>query len=635
MSRQDILNEKLLSADTSLHDENDDDGTKVHASMLKETKTLMLHAVIVGGLAVITYGLRFNVVVLYAKSFLDNYSLISTITYISCLFGGAVCLVVGSIADKYRFDVLIILALLWNTIFWYGEAVSFNFAFFAITYILGGVDETSLCVGYVTRMLPVSESKHYVSTLYQIYSISVVFAPVIGGIIAHFWGYRAVFYTSATIAVILLIYSLIFVGNKQKHLEEKQIRKLSRFYSMNTIVTNVLTNENDTINTIDTNDTNDENGGLRIREAGNNTDDDNDDRDDRDNETGEDNDNNYDHGHKWRTSVDHRFPVCLVSIDSKLKTPTENKDKETTSTSVNHRAGNEDSTGPRTDNLKKIGGIESKASLAKNESGLNEFGSIKYQWFLTVMFSIEYALTMGNEAIFARWYSAYIIDNFDGNIIISTAQYATLGLFVFAGMGVIKRIVKKEKDGNVNNTSNNNNSNNKYSSLTALENNKNNGNNNTNIKSYTLSNQKMLIPMICSIILAILTCFVCPTNGLVRGYNWIDSKVNGSENNDHIDSKHEYIWAYFIYLAVIGFGIGLCNMSFQMIVIEVQFKGLSGRVSGIKHLLNQMARGFGGFIVGVLWTLDIEYFWYIQAINMGLVFVLTVIVVCFESCRFR
>ena len=82
MSNKDVWKEKLLTIDDSHPPDDDDEGVETHASLLKESKKFMLHVVIVGGLAVITYGLRFNVVVLYAKTFENDYSLISTVTYI-------------------------------------------------------------------------------------------------------------------------------------------------------------------------------------------------------------------------------------------------------------------------------------------------------------------------------------------------------------------------------------------------------------------------------------------------------------------------------------------------------------------------------------------------------------------------
>ena len=66
----------------------------------------------------------------------------------------------------------------------------------------------------------------------------------------------------------------------------------------------------------------------------------------------------------------------------------------------------------------------------------------------------------------------------------------------------------------------------------------------------------------------------------------------------------------------------------EVIMLEVQPKDMAGRISGLKGFIREMTCAFGILVVGLLWDIDYQWFWYAQAsaFTIGLLLMLSVVV---------
>ena len=81
------------------------------------------------------------------------------------------------------------------------------------------------------------------------------------------------------------------------------------------------------------------------------------------------------------------------------------------------------------------------------------------------------------------------------------------------------------------------------------------------------------------------------------------------------------------------FNLVLCG---EMILIELIPKNMGGKITGTKLFIRMLAKGTTCLIIGVLWHVSIEFFWYIQAIFQFICICLIGSIALLESSnRFR
>ena len=266
---------------------------------------------------------------------------------------------------------------------------------------------------------------------------------------------------------------------------------------------------------------------------------------------------------KWIVSKDYRFPLCM-SDDLFVSSIKKNNDVD----------------------------MSSNSSISR------------FQWFLTMNLSIQTAFSFGIESMFVRWYIAYMSEKYGSNIIISAGQLSVLCLFYVSGMQVMKFVAnnmqkRKLRSSIAMNTNIDDNDGNTMQSQSSMQ--------MSNI--YDFKNIFVSIALVCYVILIIFACVICP-------FNLLDPIENDS-----------YVAAFWFYVALNGWLFGMLMMCQEMILLEVQPKHISGRVNGLKGAMRQFSRGFWAFMVGVMWDYNVDWFFYMQAVNYASAFVLMLSVV--------
>ena len=137
-----------------------------HKKIVEETKSKMNFVVFLTIFLVIIWYMRYNIFVLYARTFYDNNTMISIIVYISEIYLACLSLFVGILSDRWRYDNLIVIVLLIDTICNVFQAIAWNFNILSIAFILGSPPFNTLAKAYVGTMLPNNDAKLVVGTLF-------------------------------------------------------------------------------------------------------------------------------------------------------------------------------------------------------------------------------------------------------------------------------------------------------------------------------------------------------------------------------------------------------------------------------------------------------------------------------------
>ena len=235
------LEQTGLLADNDAHLEYDpisDDIKSVcaeHQEVVNESVTYVRRVIFLAFSVSLTYTMRTTIFTSYCDTLNDSGSdtVVSIVLFSSYFTSALMSLVLGQIADKWRFDHLIIIATMLDVITFWIEATTNSMIILGIVYALGGQPIQSLVFGMLNRLLPVYYSQR-IATIYGMLTVlGVTIGPITGGIIVYVTNenYRAVFVVSAIIATILFVYALIFIANKEKRMQDKQIFIIETIYN--------------------------------------------------------------------------------------------------------------------------------------------------------------------------------------------------------------------------------------------------------------------------------------------------------------------------------------------------------------------------------------------------------------------
>ena len=194
-----------------------------HEKISQKSQKLLTRAVWVLLSFWITYSMRSNLIILYAETFYNNTAVISGIVYLSYVSAAISCLIYGIVADKWRVDYLLIIASIFDVITFWMEATAPIFIVLAIAYSIGGQPFSVIALSFNLKLIPTYYAQQIRGKMLQMYAVSSIIGPVIGGIICYFYDYRTVFYCSATISIFLFVYTIIFFFNVEKALLNEQL----------------------------------------------------------------------------------------------------------------------------------------------------------------------------------------------------------------------------------------------------------------------------------------------------------------------------------------------------------------------------------------------------------------------------
>ena len=209
-----------------------------HSMIQATTKKIMGRLAFCGGCLSLAFQMRANIFALYARTMdgYDNNDHIAIAIYLNYVVSGIFCLLFGFLGDAWRFDYLLVVANMIDVCTFFIEATATRFIVLAVAYIIGGQAMQSIVYGYMCKILPIYDSKQLQMRFILFYAVGYIIGPVTGGIIAYFTSYRIVFYVSACIATVLLIYTCIFFANTQTELVSMQIEFKDKLQSSGVLI---------------------------------------------------------------------------------------------------------------------------------------------------------------------------------------------------------------------------------------------------------------------------------------------------------------------------------------------------------------------------------------------------------------
>ena len=223
----------------------------------------------------------------------------------------------------------------------------------------------------------------------------------------------------------------------------------------------------------------------------------------------------------------------------------------------------------------------------------------KRDGLIIIAMVLQNSLFLGVEAAVTAWYTVYLEDKYDSTIVISTAQLTVCTLFLILGMQAMTIIGEKLK-----------------AKQFAIGNSARGDHDESMLHvrmKYNLKNFFVMSLIVSYAVLILLTSVVIP-------YNIFDPNDNSS-----------YIGTFWVYVILMGFFWGFAAMGQEIILLEIQPKHMTGRVAGIKELIRFTLRGSITLIIGLLWNLSYEWFWYVQGVCYVSSFILLLGVMIAES----
>ena len=379
-----------------------------HEQVLSYTVSTFNRIRIVAFLFGIDYSLRMNIFVSYAQSLDNNVSTsaIGMVIYFTYFVSGLFSLINGFVADSWRFDYLFLFATLLDVITFWFEATANSFKMLAIAYIIGGQTIQTIVYGYSSKFLPVINCKVFQSDWMQLYAIGQLIGPVLGGFVAGFTTYRAVFYTSAITSVVLFVFGVLTVGGSHKKMLQEQTSLVPYYRHFRNFQAPKKSNNNNNNNN-NNNDNNENNDGTNGNENDASA-------------SGQDNGPPRQERSESTTvdkiiSKENEFPICKSLIVSEL-----------------------DDVQIRSANARQI-------SKHVNATKVN-----KIHLFITMLIIIDMGLLISGDTALITWYVAYIRDEFHGSVLFATGNMsvyiATTTMAIFGIKKLLQKRLNKRKE---------------------------------------------------------------------------------------------------------------------------------------------------------------------------------------------
>eukprot|EP01084_Bolivina_argentea_P084686 153116_1 len=275
-----------------------------------------------------------------------------------------------------------------------------------------------------------------------------------------------------------------------------------------------------------------------------------------------------------------QFPICIERfgfIQSTENSVTSTQEDITiTNPSIDHSLN---LTERLVDNM-DLDSVNDGFSINAHDRQIKQKGSY-YSWFLMITTLIANACLLGIEGVTSTYYLLYCDQEFDENIITATMQIALYVLLFITACVITPPMLK------------------------CL--NKRNGNENSvGKKSYNYE----------YIVLLVGHCINIPL------YFFIWQRV-----------QHEG-YMRWVMMCFAGIGLGVTNMTQEVMLLEFQPKQHAGKVSGAKTMARQFMKAFACLAVGVLWIKQVYWFLWVMGYLFAISLFLTVIMFLVEKYQF-
>lgn len=374
--------------------------TVVHDQVLKETNQLFDKIFVIALFLVFNYAMRGSLIVLYASTFTSNFELIGFIIYLSYIAGALQGMIYGIIGDQWRYDHLLLVALVLDVVTYFITASTNSIELLAIFEICGTQPSQIIYEAWLGKLLPANNTRQHLTTFVQYNVIGYMLGPITGGIIAHYATYRNAFYVSAAVSCVLLVYGVIYFRNVEGKLVEKQ-SELKEYYA-----SSIISDVNKQLKS--------------IRKASGSV---------SNNDSGISNTNTNANTKSRSRNADIILGKMLESLDA------------SGSLDVRWIHSKRDRF-PIASSGSGSGGVERSKKYHRRTS--------KENWVLIILGLLQATLVSSNEVIMLIYYTSYLKDKFNSNIFLSTAQLSELCVFVIVSAQFVIYFVKKRTKENRN-----------------------------------------------------------------------------------------------------------------------------------------------------------------------------------------
>ena len=158
---------------------------KEHERVLTLSKKVIARAMILASANAFCFASTTNIAVLYARQFEDNISVISWVIWSSSVSFSFLSLLTSTLAEFLGFDLLLAVVFLVSGIGMVLQACATNqtggFVMWSIGYILSKQPVMFIFIGYIAALLPLTDSKQYTGTFYQLFAAFYLLGPLASG----------------------------------------------------------------------------------------------------------------------------------------------------------------------------------------------------------------------------------------------------------------------------------------------------------------------------------------------------------------------------------------------------------------------------------------------------------------------
>ena len=152
-----------------------------HEEILRETRQFFFKILYIVLSFALTYSMRTNIFILYARTFYNDTAVISVIVYLSYCMSAISSLLFGIIGDRWRFDYLLIIAAIFDVITFFVEATTTYFVVLAIAYAIGGQPFQAIGQSWKIKCLPTYYAQQFKTQLLSLYTLGYIVGPILGG----------------------------------------------------------------------------------------------------------------------------------------------------------------------------------------------------------------------------------------------------------------------------------------------------------------------------------------------------------------------------------------------------------------------------------------------------------------------
>ena len=200
-----------------------DDKHQLYRDVLQESIKSVKYYFICGAITAYLHTNRVSIYVLYADEFNPSSLQLSLLLYGFNFWNGIAALLYSNMANMYGYDRMISILLLIQLIGVGLEAFATSFTMLFIGIIIAQIALAWIIIAYISWILPLKQSKRYISYFYTFFMIMFLLGPITAGFISYYLSNRMIFMINLCVVSVSFLYSLIVIYSTQTSLEQRQL----------------------------------------------------------------------------------------------------------------------------------------------------------------------------------------------------------------------------------------------------------------------------------------------------------------------------------------------------------------------------------------------------------------------------